>query len=97
MFGLMAEGEDPRDYGFEYRDEDLGNSKSIMVNTLYSYPEIVRRRWRIIKARFMETGNYKNDKRINWIYTLDLYAELPKPSLLSRAKRWFSRLIHKFF
>ena len=96
IFALMAEGESPRDYGFYYTEEDILNSKNVVVESLYNTNDGVRADWIHVKERFNETGAYKDDPRINWVYTLDPYAKKPsppKPSLLTRIVRKIRRTL----
>lgn len=97
MFGLMAEGENPRNYGFDYCDDDLRRSEELVSGTLYNASIGSRKEWQFIKARFLAIGACKDDPRINWIYDFDPFAKRPRPSLVSRAIRRLSRLIRKFF
>ncbi len=94
MFALMAEGESPYDYGFNYSEDDLLNSKKIVISHLYETNDGVRHDWIHIKERFIETGAYKDDKRINWVYELDPYAKRPKPSIFKRFKDKLHRILH---
>ena len=94
MFGIMAEGEDPSNYGFNYTKKELEDSKKIIVNTLFDSPEGVRREWPPIIKRFLDTGAYKNDKRVNWVYKLDPYAKRPKHSIFKRIKNKLYRILH---
>ena len=94
ILALMAEGESPKDYGFDYSDSDLKRSREIVVNTLYTANDGVRADWMHIKDRFVEKQLYKNNKDINWIYKLNPYAPKPQPSLILRLKikiaKWIS-------
>ena len=94
MFALMAEGESPKDFGFNYSEEDLLNSKKIVISNLYEANDGVRHDWIHVKERFIETCAYKKDKRINWVYKLDPYAKRPKPSIFKRIKNKLYRILH---
>ena len=96
MFAFMAEGESPEKYGFNYKDADIVNSQSIVREVLYNTNDTVRGNWKYTINRFNETGAYKDDPRINWVYTLDPYAKKPlppKPSLLTRIVRKIRRTL----
>ena len=96
MFAFMAEGESPEKYGFNYKDADIVNSQSIVREVLYNTNDVVRGNWKYTINRFNETGAYKDDPRINWVYALDPYAKKPsppKPSLLTRIVRKIRRTL----
>lgn len=87
MYGIFAEGELPIKYGFDYTEEDIKNSKNIIVNTMYDALQEDQYSWILIKNAFIESQAFKNDKRINWIYNFNPYAKRPAPSLYQRM-RW---------
>lgn len=91
MLAFMAEGESPEQYGFHYTDENLKDSEAIVKGSLFYASDGVRSDWTYVINRFHETGAYKYDKRINWVYQLDPYAKPAKPSIcrrvLGKAKR----------
>lgn len=95
ILALMAEGENPHDYGFDYTNEDLQNSKTIIINNLYNSNDGVKHDWLHITERFIETGAYKYDERINWVYKLNPYANRPAPSLYQRIRRKLGRIIRE--
>ena len=84
IFGLLAEGEDPQKYGFDYTEKDIQNSQIIVKDSLYKRQGVTH--WPYIIKRFKETGYYMHDKRINWVYHLNPYAQPPKPSIFKRIK-----------
>lgn len=94
MYAFMAEGESPKKFGFNYKNDDLSNSQSIIREALYNTNDTVRGNWKYTINRFNETGAYKDDPRINWVYTLDPYASKPKPGVILRLKikiaKWIS-------
>lgn len=97
IFALLAEGVNAQQYGFDNFTKYLFESKSIVTEQLYNAPFSVKSEWEnSIVNRFNETGAYKDDPRINWVYTLDPYAKKPsppKPSLLTRIVRKIRRTL----
>lgn len=70
MFSLFAENVSPKDYGFDFNNLQIEHSRDIVLNTLKTSPISLKADWLYITNRFRETGAYKNDYRINWIYRL---------------------------
>lgn len=93
IFALIAEGENPKEYGFNYTNEDLENSKKIVTESLLSCNDGVRHDWIHVKERFIETGAYKHDKRINWVYKLNPYAGPSRPNIIIRLFRKMRRVL----
>ena len=96
MYAFMAEGESPDKFGFNYIDDDLISSQSIIREALYHTNDTVRGNWKYTINRFNETGVYKDDPRINWVYNLDPYAKKPQPPKLSLFSRIAGRIRRTF-
>lgn len=65
MFGLFAEGVDPKDYGMDYTDEDLEKSYNKLKYQI-SF------RFKPIQARFICNEKALSMASTQWIYTCDI-------------------------
>lgn len=72
IYGLLAEGEDPRNYGFENFDINSHVYRAIIQGALPSSDLFVRRFWLNIQTRFAETQAFCEIPTINWIYQLQI-------------------------
>ncbi len=97
IFSLLAENEPVSQYGFKCTDRDLQNSKKIITDSLYVSNDSVKGNWVYVIKRFQETGAYKYDKRINWVYKLNPYASPPRPSIVHIIYHKVKRSIRVFF
>ena len=74
ILGLLAEGENPENYGFIFNKEILKNM-NIYLKYNYNYSSAVAEDWIKIKSRIFENkGNIENNwyyKDIKWISTFD--------------------------
>lgn len=99
MFGLMAEGEYPDNYGMDYNNDDLIRSHKLVRNYMLptnganNYNKYL---WSSIVSRFRETGAFKNDQRINWIYKFNPYAKPHKLTAIERGFKKLKRVVKKF-
>ena len=75
IFALLAEGEDPADYGFpEWRTGIAGTQ--FTTPRYCRYTPRHRKVYAQIQTRFLETGAYKDDVFINWFRSVDFYQTL---------------------
>lgn len=93
MMALFAEGADPHDYNFNYTEEDLRNSERIVRNALYRALPSVIQNWVGTVERFKQTGAYKSNRSVNWIYHLDLYHPLSWISIKKMQVRWILKKV----
>lgn len=93
IYAILAENESPNRYGFHYTDEDLRNSKSIVIDSLRVTNDGVRGNWIGTINRFQETGAYKDDSRINWIYNLNPYTYTAQKSAI---RKWYREMKRAF-
>lgn len=73
MFALFAEGVDPKNYGFNYTEEDLKKS----YHLLKYYMSL---RYKPIQKRFQENKDALINEHIKWICTCDI-DDMSKPTL----------------
>lgn len=71
IYNLLAEGACPTDYGFNFW-EAYAQGHSGMVRHVIHEVLHLRLFWSDIQNRFRETQAWRTDKRINWIYSLDV-------------------------
>lgn len=71
IFGILAEGEDPLNYGFEYSAKELLGFGYQIRNKLLMIP-LIRILWKDIQNRFIDNReNLPQFQELNWIYTYD--------------------------
>lgn len=71
LFAVLAEGASPETFGFSgWQNYAVYYSQMVRMQ-LYRI-EHLRAFWQDIQNRFQETQSGRHDKRINWIYTLDV-------------------------
>lgn len=70
IFALLAEGEDPVDYGFSAWRTGIAGTRSWTPRYCRHTPRH-RKVYAQIQARFRETLAYKDDPAINWFYKVD--------------------------
>ena len=75
IFALLAEGENPADYGFPNWREGIADTKTA---TPKHCRHTIRRRkvYAQIQERFLQTRAYEDDPAINWFYRVNFYQEL---------------------
>ena len=71
IVAILAENANPADFGFGDWLQRSNHFAPVVHNTLHSGHHL-RPLWQDIQDRFRETQAYRRDKRINWIYTLDV-------------------------
>lgn len=71
LFAVLAEGAEPEEFGFDGWTRNIA-LYSELVRTQLAKIDHLRAFWQDIQDRFRETQAYRNDKRINWIYSLDV-------------------------
>lgn len=71
LYNLLAEGADPFSYGFESYNQHI-SFHPLLARSAMAEVSHLRPFWQDIQDRFQETQAYRKDKRINWIYTLDV-------------------------
>lgn len=71
IVALLAEGAAPAAYGFPGWEQLCPHYNGVVRRTLQCGTHL-RAIWQDIQDRFQETQAYRKDKRINWIYTLDV-------------------------
>lgn len=69
IFGLLAEGLNPEDFGFTNYKQYLSGAEKIVSGFMKESP-VLRIFWRDIQDRYNELQIYKDDKNFNWIYNL---------------------------
>ena len=69
LFGILAEKENPRKYGFNYSDKEFDN----IIFDLKNRVSISNFRWKYIQDRFRENYEIKElDKNLRWFYRKDI-------------------------
>lgn len=96
IFGLLAEGADPHDYGFNSGIAYDISLKARTQSAIKYSGQSLRCFWHEIQARFLQTKAFEDNPNINWIYKFDVYS---KHSLTARAinkaVRFIRRLTNK--
>ena len=69
IFGLLAEGLNPEDFGFTNYKQYLSGAEKLVSGFMKESP-VLRICWRDIQERYNELQIYKDDKNVNWIYNL---------------------------
>lgn len=68
IFGLLAEGADPARFGFPAWRDGAEMSKGFIRRRLSVDSIGLAEFWKDIRTRIRETGAYRQDKAVNWIY-----------------------------
>lgn len=84
IFGLLAEGLNPEDFGFAGYKQYLSGAKKTVGGFMKESP-VLRICWREVKERYDELQIYKDDKNFNWIYNLRFDQEYSKFYLVLRS------------
>ena len=71
LYNLLAEGGNPCNFGFEHWNKHAALHELVARHAISIMPHLCPF-WSDIQDRFHETQACKNDKLINWIYTLDV-------------------------
>lgn len=71
IFALLAEHAEPEKFGFKGWQQYCRYSQ-IVVRESLNKAKILLSIWQDVQNRFRETQAYRQDKRINWIYSLDV-------------------------
>ncbi len=71
LYNLLAEGAEPFSYGFDSYNQHISLHPLLARRGMAEMTHL-RPFWQDIQDRFRETQAYRRDKRINWIYTLDV-------------------------
>lgn len=94
MYGLMAEGEDPIHYGFvDSYLHAVHNRRTVLSRVL----SVGLRNWNPIQKRFLQTGNYADDSRVNWIYKIKDLRHCPMQDRLYFLRRKYVRKLQHMF
>lgn len=72
IFALLAEGENPADYGFPEWRNGIKGTKSWTPRHCRHTPRR-RKVYAQIQERFLQTQAYKDDPAINWFYKVNFY------------------------
>ncbi len=72
IFALLAEGEDPADYGFTAWRAGIAGTKSWTPRHCRHTPKH-RKVYAQIQTRFRETQAYQDDPAVNWFYKVNFY------------------------
>ena len=80
IFALLAEGEDPADFGFSAWRAGIAGTRSWTPRYCRHTPRH-RKVYAQIQARFQETGAYKDDPAVNWFYGVNFHQT---PTLLDQ-------------
>ena len=90
IFGIIAEGEPPSQYGFKNVENKIGTIGSRIQKRLIMNPMICIPYWQDIQDRFIENkDNIPQRSDLEWIYDFDfnkINNTIPKKILLLAAK-----------
>lgn len=75
LYNLLAEGVNPASYGFETWEKQTWMYEPFIRGSM-NKAIYIPTYWLDIQNRFQKTQAYRNDKRINWIYRLDVNCPL---------------------
>lgn len=92
IYGLLAEGHNPIDYGYNIDKKRLINSTKKFLRKLPWQSQYVKLMWTDIKNRFIETKSYKDDSAINWIYDYDF---MRKPFFFDKVNHYFHAIYRR--
>lgn len=88
IFALLAEGENPADYGFPDWRKGIRGTKSWTPRHCRNTPRR-RKVYAQIQARFHQTQAYKDDADINWFYKVNFYQT---PTVLDRLHQVYTKI-----
>lgn len=71
LYNLLAEGAEPFSYGFESYNQHI-SLHPLLARRAMAEMTHLRPFWQDIQNRFRETQAFRKDKRISWIYSLDV-------------------------
>lgn len=71
IYNVLAEGEDPNDYGFSNWRHYASMHSKVVRRTLATTHHVLLE-WCDIQDRFHETNVFRKVRHINWIYSLDV-------------------------
>ena len=72
IYGLLAENEDPRMYGFPLFSFDDDKQGAAIVNQLKTEKDHTLYFWEDIQERFRQTHAYQDLSSVNWIYSYNI-------------------------
>lgn len=75
IYGLLAEGVSPKDYGFNYTPRQFRMMPIIMIVNLMNAPQQIRILWEDIQNRFKETQRGKDSLYTQWIHRINVHSE----------------------
>lgn len=105
IFALLAEGENPADYGFRDWSKGIEGTSSWIPRYCRHTPKH-RKVYAQIQERFRQTQAYQNDPAINWFYKVNFYQTptwgdklrknyLRVRQILGKVKRMLKRSVQK--
>lgn len=86
IFSLLAEGENPADYGFPNWRQGIEGTE-LSTPRFCRYTPRFRKVYAQIQARFHETQAYRTDSTINWFYNVDFFQEPTMNDLIADQQR----------
>lgn len=97
IFGILAEDENPINYGYNISLDALNKPIKALQHTMYLNPPHIKLLWSDIKVRFNETQSFKHHKSVNWIYKYNFNSDPTITDLLFHYKRAIIRRCRKLF
>lgn len=83
MFELIAEGRNPKNYGFDYTEKDLKQSQKIVLAT---YSHIVKPAWREIQSQMKQLRSESIPDYAKWVLDCDFEHESRKAQRINAFK-----------
>ncbi|MFB3170666.1 peptidase [Neobacillus sp. 179-C4.2 HS] len=98
IFGILAEGQNPRDFGFEVPGDFSEYVKVALNNEVKFFTDtFIRMYWKVIQNRMRENSNYiKYSDILNWFLNYDFEGQRRKSLLKYRVTNFFPILKRKF-
>ena len=94
LFGILAEKEDPRKYGFNYTDKEFVNIVKDLKNRIF----IGNFRWKYIQDEFRVNYDISEiDKKLRWFYKTDINRiDKNFAKIFFRIKRKLASIMYSF-
>lgn len=92
IYGILAECNEPKDFGFSLDRNDLKKSTKRFLRKLPWQSKYVKLMWTDIQNRFKETQAYNEDSSINWIFN---YNFMHEPFFLDKVNHYYNAILRR--
>ena len=92
IYGILAENNEPKVFGFNLDRNDLKKSTKSFLRKLPWQSKYVKLMWTDIQNRFKETQAFNEDSSINWIFN---YNFMHEPFLLDKVDHYYNAILHR--